>query len=338
VIVGITVNQSNFLGTGNQVNLNLNTSSVNTVYSLSFTDPYYTPDGVSRGFDIYRRDVDSSSLDIGDYKTSSYGIGVNYGIPLNERDAFTGGLTLDFTSLNLDATSDPRYLNYCGGGTTGCDNLTLRMDLGWSHDTRDSVIYTQKGVIQKLNGEFGLPGLDQQYYKISYQHTWYAQIDKVFTLMVNGEAGIAGTYAGGAYPFFKNFYAGGVSSVRGYATSSLGPHDTQTLTTGQVQDFAVGGTRRVVGNLEFFSPVPYLWDNRQFRLSAFLDAGTVWGGGTGTTPGSCSGASDCLRYSTGVGLSWQSPFGPIKLVYAIPLNEGPTDKTESIQFQLGTGF
>ena len=338
VIVGITVNQSNFLGTGNQVNLNLNTSSVNTIYSLSFTDPYYTPDGISRGFDIYRKDVNSSSLDIGTYKTSSYGVGVNYGLPLNERDALSGGLTLDFTSLSLDANSDPRYLQYCGNNVTGCDNLTLRMDLGWSHDTRDSVIYTQNGVIQRLNGEFGLPGLDQQYYKISYQHTWYTQLSKLFTLMLNGEAGVAGAYAGGNYPFFKNFYAGGVSSVRGYSTSSIGPHDTQTLTTGAVQDNAVGGTRRVVGNIELFSPVPYLWDNKQFRLSGFVDAGTVWGGGAGTTPGSCSGASDCLRYSTGVGLSWQSPFGPIKIVYAVPLNKGRTDKTESIQFQLGTGF
>jgi outer membrane protein insertion porin family len=263
---------------------------------------------------------------------------VNYGIPLNERDAFTGGLTLDFTSLNLNVNSDPRYLNYCSGNTSGCDNLMLRLDLGWTHDTRDSVIYTQNGTIQKLSGEMGLPGLDQEYYKLSYQHTWYKGFAKYFSVMLNGQAGIAGTYASDPYPFFKNFYAGGVSSVRGYQSSSLGPHDTQTLTDGTVQDFAVGGTRTLVGNIEVYSPVPYLWDNKQFRLSTFLDVGTVWGGGAGTTPGSCSGASDCLRYSTGVGLSWQSPFGPIKLVYAVPLKKEPTDKTESIQFQLGTGF
>jgi outer membrane protein insertion porin family len=256
---------------------------------------------------------------------------------LNERDALTGGLTLDFTSLDLGLNSDPRYTSYCGN-TTGCDNLTLRMDLGWSHDTRDSVIYPQNGMIQKLNGEFGLPGLDQQYYKLSYQQTMYTQFDKIFTLMLNGEAGVAGTYASGIYPFFKNFYAGGVSSVRGYQSSTLGPHDNQLLSDGEVQDNAIGGTRRVVGNIELYSPVPYLWDNKQFRLSTFLDAGTVWGGGAGTAPGSCSGASDCLRYSTGIGLSWQSPFGPIKIVYAIPLNDKPTDKTESIQFQLGAGF
>jgi outer membrane protein insertion porin family len=339
VIVGVTVNQSNFLGTGNQVNLNLNTGKVNTTYALSFTDPYYTPDGISRGFDVYRKDVDTSSLNIGTYQTKSYGAGVRFGIPLNERDTFDSGLTLDWTQLNLSVNSPQRYIDYCSGNTTGCDNLTLRLDLGWTHDTRDSVVYVQNGVVQKLSGEIGLPGLDQQYYKATYQHTWYKQLSKYFTLMLNGQAGIAGSYTGDIYPFFKNFYAGGVSTVRGYDTSSLGPHSTQT-SNGVTQDFAIGGTRMVVGNVEVFSPVPYLWDNKQFRLSAFVDAGSVWGGGgnLSTTPGTCSGASDCLRYSTGIGLSWQSPFGPIKIVYAQPLNSKTGDHVQNIQFQLGTGF
>jgi outer membrane protein insertion porin family len=339
VIVGVTVNQSNFLGTGNQVSLNLNTGKVNTTYSFSFTDPYYTPDGVSRGFDLYRKDVDTNSLDIGSYSTKSYGAGIRFGVPLNERDAFNAGLTLDYTQLDLSSDSPQRYIDYCSGDVSGCDNLMLRLDLGWTHDTRDSLIYIQNGVVQKLTGEIGLPGLDQEYYKVSYQHTWYKQFAKYFTISLNGEAGIAGTYTGGIYPFFKNFYAGGVSSVRGFDTSSLGPHGTQ-LVNGVNEDFAIGGTRRVVGNVEVYSPVPYLWDNKQFRLSAFVDAGTVWGGGgdTANTPGTCNGASDCLRYSTGAAISWQSPFGPLKLVYAMPLNDKSGDHVENIQFQLGTGF
>lgn len=337
VVVGVTLDQANFLGTGNRVSTSVNTGKVNTTYSLSYTNPYYTPDGISRGFDIYRKDVDSSSLDVATYKSSSYGAGIRYGLPLNERDSVNGGLTLDYTQLSKLTNSS--YKQYCGG--TSCDNLTLRLDLGWAHDTLDSRIYTTKGVIQKLNGEFGLPGLDQEYYKISYQHSWYKPLSKTFTLMLNGEAGIAGSYGDSEYPFFKNFYAGGVSSVRGFDTSSLGPRETQIDANNVSSNFSVGGTRRIVANAEILFPVPYLKDSKQFRLSAFIDGGTVWGGGASNAirpAGSCSGASDCFRFSTGAGISWQSPFGPIKLVYAVPLNDEPTDKTQSLQFQFGTGF
>jgi outer membrane protein insertion porin family len=335
VVLGVTVNQANFLGTGNRVSAQVNTGKTNTTYSLSFTDPYFTPDGISRGFDVYRKDVDATSNNVGNYKTSSYGAGMRFGVPLNERDNVNFGLTLDFTSLDLLAGATTRYQKYCGN-TTGCDNLTLRLDVGWAHDTRDNVQYPNRGVLQKISGEVGLPGLDQEYYKISYQHTWYKDITRNFTLMLNGEAGIAGSYGSDDFPFFKNFYAGGVSSVRGYDTSSLGPHANETI-NGVTQDYAVGGTRRVVGNAELFFPVPFLKDNKQFKLSAFVDGGSVWGGSDATSTG-CSGASDCFRFSTGVGVSWYSPFGPLKLVLAKPLNEKAGDKTQMLQFQLGSQF
>lgn len=338
VVFGIQVNQANFLGTGNRVSTNINTGKVNTTYSLSFTDPYYTPDGVSRGFDIYRKDVDSSSLDVATFKSNSYGGGVRFGIPLDERDALSFGLAIDYTKLDLNPNSSTRYLKYCGnsaadiaaGRGNGCDNWLLRADVGWSHDTRDSLLYTQNGVLQRLSGEFGLPGLDQEYYKISYQHSWYKQLNKTFTFMLNGEAGFAGSYGNNDFPFFKHFYAGGVSSVRGYETSSIGPRDVETI-NGNTRDFAVGGTRRLLGNAELFFPVPFLKDNKQLRLSAFMDAGTVWGVGAG-------GASEHMRYTTGAGVSWLSPFGPIKLIVAMPLNEEKDDKTQTLQFNMGTGF
>lgn len=336
VVFGVTVNQANFLGTGNRVSAQVNTGKVNTTYSLSYTDPYFTPDGVSRGFDVYRKDVDSRYLDVGSYQTSSYGAGVRFGIPLNERDTFTTGLTLDYTSIDLESDSPDRYRRYCDGDTSGCDNTTLRLDAGWVHDTRDNILFPNKGVLQKLTGEIGLPGLDQEYYKINYQHTWYKDIGKSLTLMLNGEMGYGNTYGDKNFPFFKNFYAGGVNSVRGYETSAIGPRDIDSATG---NDYAVGGTKRVVANAELFFPVPFLKDSKQFRLSAFLDAGSVWGDNGGlNVDGNCDGASDCLRYSTGVGVSWYSPFGPIKLVLAKPLNEQEGDKTEVLQFQLGSQF
>jgi outer membrane protein insertion porin family len=334
VVLGVTINQANFLGTGNRVSAQVNTGKVNTTYSLSFVDPYYTTDGISRGFNVYRKDVDASSLNVGSYKTSSYGVGVNFGVPLNERDSFSYGLTVDYTDLSLSSTSSTRYLKYCDFNTSGCDNTTLRLDLGWAHDTRDNVLYPNKGVLQRINAEFGLPGLDQEYYKLSYQHTWYKDLTKTFTLMLNGEAGIGGGYGGKDLPFFKNFYAGGVTSVRGFDTSSMGP---RAFDTGTSNDYAVGGTRRVVGNAELFFPVPGMKDNKQLKLSAFVDGGSVWGGEDNTMPG-CSGASDCLRFSAGMGVSWYSPFGPIKLVLAKPLNEKTGDKTQMLQFQLGSQF
>lgn len=333
VVFGVTVNQANFLGTGNRVSTQVNTGKVNTTYSLSYTDPYFTPDGVSRGFDLYRKDVDSSSLDVGTYGTASYGAGVRFGVPLNERDTFNFGLTLDYTKIDLESDSPDRYIDYCGN-STGCDNTTLRTDVGWTHDTRDNILFPNKGVLQRLTGEIGLPGLDQEYYKVSYQHTWYKDISRNVTLMLNGELGYGDSYGSQDFPFFKSFYAGGVSSVRGYETSAIGPRDIDSSTN---KDYAVGGTKRVVGNAELFFPVPLVKDSKQLRLSAFVDAGTVWGQ-SGSVEDTCDGASDCLRYSTGVGISWYSPFGPIKLVLAKPLNEQDGDKTEVLQFQLGSQF
>lgn len=338
VVLGVTVNQANFLGTGNRVAASINTGKVNKTYSLSYTDPYFTADGVSRGFDIYRKDVNSSSLNIGSYDTSSYGAGVRFGVPLNERDAIGFGLTADYTSITLSANSPDRYKQFCGGGaTTGCDNATLRTDLSWSHDTRDNILFPNRGVLQRLSGEITLPGLDLQYYKINYQHVWYKDISKSMTLMLNGELGYAGSYGGDTYPFYKNFYVGGVSSVRGFDTSSLGPTAVDPTTQAP---YALGGTRRVAGNVELFFPVPLVKDNNQLKLSAFLDGGTVWGGANAAelATGSCNGASDCLRFSTGLGVSWYSPFGPIKLVLAKPLNEKVGDKTQMLQFQMGSQF
>lgn len=333
IVFGVTINQNNFLGTGNRVSAQVNTGKVNTTYSLSFTDPYFTPDGISRGFDVYRRDVDTGSLQTASYQSSSYGAGVRFGVPLSERDFFSIGTTLDFTKIDLNSESPIRYRKFCNNDS-GCSNNSWQLTAGWSHDTRDNVLFPNKGVLQRINGEVGLPGLDLQYYKLDYKHAWYKDISRNITFMLNGEAGIGGSYGGKDFPFFKNFYVGGVNSVRGYDTSAIGPREIDPSTG---QDYAVGGTKRLLGSAELFFPVPMLKDSSQFRLSAFVDAGTVWGQ-EGSTPDSCSGAGDCMRYSTGVGVSWYSPFGPIKLVAAKALNAERDDDTQVLQFQLGSQF
>lgn len=327
VVFGITVNQNNFLGTGNRVSTQINTGRVNTVYSLSYTDPYYTPDGVSRGIDIYRRDVDTSSLSVGTYNSSSYGGGVRFGVPLNERDGINFGLAADFTTVDLSSESPKQYRDFCGN-TSGCSSDSIVVSAGWAHDTRDSIMFTTNGVLQRLSGEVSLPVLDLSYYKVDYKHAWFKEVFKGYTFMLNGEIGYADAYGNNKYPFFKNFYMGGVNSVRGYENGSLGPRDLDS-TTGL--DFALGGTKRLLGNAELYIPIPGLRDSKQFRLSAFVDAGNVFGNDQSYDFGD-------LRYSTGLGLSWLSPFGPLKLVYAKPLNSQSGDRTQSVQFQLGQQF
>ncbi len=327
VVFGITVNQNNFLGTGNRVSAQVNTGKVNTTYSLSYTDPYFTPDGVSRGIDLYRRDVNTSSLNIGTYNTSSYGGGVRFGIPLNERDGINFGLAADFTSVDLTSQSPQQYKDFCEKAS-GCTSNSIVASAGWTHDSRDSIMFTTKGVLQRLSGEVSIPVLDLEYYKIDYKHAWFKELFTGYTLMLNGEIGYADSYGNKNYPFFKNFYMGGVNSVRGYTNGSLGPRGIDS-TTGN--DFALGGTKRMLGNAELYIPIPGLKDSKQFRMSAFADAGNVFGVNDSYDFGE-------LRYSTGLGLSWVSPFGPLKLVFAKPLNSKSGDNTQTIQFQLGQQF
>jgi len=330
VVVGVTVNQQNFLGTGNRVSAQVNTSKTNTVYSLSYTDPYFTPDGISRGFDLYRRDVDtdeSTSSNIGTYSSSSYGAGVRFGLPLTEKSFLTTGLTADFTSIDLQDDSPKQYIDFCGN-TDGCDANSIQASAGWTYDSRDNTLFPNKGVLQRLTAEVGLPGLDLQYYKLEYKHAWYKDITKKVTILLNGEFGYADSYGNEDYPFFKNFYVGGVNSVRGFDNGSIGPKDIDPATG---DEYSVGGTRRIVGNAEVFVPVPLIKDSSQFRLSAFVDAGNIYAENESMSLGD-------LRYSTGVGISWFSPFGPLKLVLAKALNEKDGDETQTLQFQLGQQF
>jgi outer membrane protein insertion porin family len=189
-------------------------------------------------------------------------------------------------------------------------------------------MFTTNGVLQKLSTEVSLPVLDLNYYKIDYKQAWFKNVYKDFTFMLNGEIGYADSYGSKNFPFFKNYFMGGVNSVRGYDNGSLGPRDIDPISG---LDFAVGGTKRLLGNAELFFPIPGIKDSKQFRLSAFVDGGNVWGSDSSYSLGD-------LRYSTGVGISWLSPFGPLKLVYAKPLNSKSTDNTQSLQFQLGQQF
>ncbi|MDD5299838.1 MAG: outer membrane protein assembly factor BamA [Gallionella sp.] len=315
------VTQANLFGSGNHISTQINTSRTNQVYSLSYTNPYFTDDGVSRGFDVYQRNTNSTGLAVSQYSTHTMGGGVRFGVPIAEDESISYGLAVERTQMGTLPVNSPvqltRYVN-----TFGTTTNNLLGTVGWNRDSRDSAIYTTEGTVQRALAEVALPVLDMRYYKLTYQHQLYYPVASDVVLLLNGEGGIAGGYGGKPLPFFKNFYAGGTGSVRGYDNSSLGPRDINNL--------AIGGTRRIVGGAELFVPVPGIKE-KSVRLSGFFDAGAVYG--PGELPGSAG-----LRCSTGAAITWLSPMGPIKFSYAVPLNRQPVDILQKFQFTLGSMF
>ncbi|WP_041432334.1 outer membrane protein assembly factor BamA [Thiobacillus denitrificans] len=328
LVLSGSVSQSNVFGTGNRLSAQINSGSVNTVYSLSYTNPYYTIDGISLGYDIYRRDVDASELDgVGDYETSTYGAGVRFGLPINERDFISFGLTYEQTSITTDADSPTNYQKF--EEEFGSDNDTVRVDTSWARDTRNSHLFPTRGLFQRVAAEVGTPLGSLEYYKLSFQHQQYFPLSKRFTLMLNGEVGVGGGLSDKPLPFFKNFYAGGTSSVRGFENGTLGPKDDENN--------ALGGDKRVVGNAELFFPLPGLKDDQSLRMSAFVDAGATFGPNDDQHRYENFAFGD-LRYSAGVAVLWVSPLGPLKFSLAQPLSSKEDDEEEMFQFTLGNVF
>jgi outer membrane protein insertion porin family len=328
-----SVTQANFAGSGNTVGIELNTSKYNRTISFAQTNPYFTDEGVSRAFQLYLRTSRPPALNIGSYTVRQMGGNLTFGVPFSETDTVYFGAGLERTKLDTDDSSPTLYKEFVrqnssdpltritgvGGATTDAVPLTV----AWGRDSRDSAVTPTRGRYQRANLEVDLIG-DAKYYRAIYEHQWYRPLTRWMTLALKGELDIGGGLQGHAYPVFKNFYGGGIGSVRGYESSSLGLVDPYTLD-------ALGGARRVVGNAELQFPFPGSGTDRSLRWFTFADAGQVFQEGQRFRV-------DQLRYSAGIGLSWISPVGPLKLSYAKPLNAKPGDRLERFQFQMGTGF
>jgi outer membrane protein insertion porin family len=315
-----SITQRNLFGTGNILSTQINTSKINQVYSVSYTNPYFTDNGVSQGFDLYKRNVNSTYTAISPYLSSTIGGGVRFGVPISDFENIHYGLSAEKTELTLTDTSSQQMKDYVS--IFGPSTSNLVSSVGWSQDSRDSAIYTTAGTMQRAFVEVALPVSNQRFYKLTYQHQWFYPISQNVTLMMNGEAGGAEGYGGLPVPFFKNFYAGGPGSLRGFKPFSIGPRD--------INNNSLGGTRRIIGNAELLFPMPGMNKDRSVRFSTFVDAGAVFG--LGLT------ASDSLRYSTGVAVTWVSPVGPLKISVGVPLNKQPNDKVQMFQFTLGSLF
>ena len=319
VILSASITQPNVFGSGKYLSVQINSGSVNQTYSLSYVNPYYTVDGISRGFDIYKRDVNASELIIGAYSTKTIGGGINFGYPLSETDSVSLGLSAESVSLETFPSSPFVYTDFESkfGNKYGYGAVTV----GWARDTRDSVILPTSGVLSRVSLEVGAG--DLEYYKLSYARHWLTPLTRFYTLRLKGEVGYAGGIGGKPLPFFKNYYAGGPDTVRGYAPYSLGPRDPLNN--------ALGGTRRVVGNAEILFPMPGAQNDKSLRLGAFIDGGQVY------AEGEPFSASE-LRYSAGLALAWSSPLGPLRLSLGYPLNKKPGDNVQRLQFTFGSAF
>ena len=323
LILSGSIAQDNIFGTGKFVNLVVNTGSVNKTYSLSYTDPYFTRDGITAGFDLYKRTLNTATLvAVNNFNTDTTGAGLRFGIPINERDSIMTGLGIENVIIHLGANSPQRNIDFVE--KFGKSTINIPMTVNWRRDGRDSAIWTTSGTTQRVAAEVGLPGGDLTYYKLSYDLRWYFPLTDIFTLMLNGELGYGGGYNGKELPFFKNYFAGGNTSVRGYNISSLGPRDANNRT--------LGGNKRAVGSIEVLFPMPGMKNDRSVRPSIFLDAGSVWG------PGGVIPQQEGLRYSAGVAVMWVSPMGPLKISIAQPLNTHPGDNLQRFQFQFGQQF
>ncbi|OFZ96644.1 MAG: outer membrane protein assembly factor BamA [Betaproteobacteria bacterium RIFCSPLOWO2_02_FULL_62_17] len=321
VVLQGSVSQSNFLGSGNTVGGNFNTGKINQNLSFSYTNPYYTVDGLSRGFDVHKRRTNATSLNLGNYSTDTIGGGVNFGYPLSEQDAIYFGLSGDRTALRLGVDSPPRLQNFAS--QFGSNYVAITGALGWGRDTRDSAIWTTKGLVQRANLEV-TPAGDLNYYRYTYDTSWFYSFTRDLTMMLRGEIATADGFNKKPLPFFKNYYSGGIGSVRGFRTASLGPRDP-------IDDTSTGGNRRLSGTAELLFPMPGAGLDRSLRVAAFVDSGQVYGADQKMR------LSD-LRYSTGLALAWLSPMGPIRISIAAPLNHKAGDKVQRGQFTLGQTF
>ncbi|MCL5669536.1 MAG: outer membrane protein assembly factor BamA [Gammaproteobacteria bacterium] len=323
IIFNTSVSQDNFLGSGKRVNLAFNNSTVNTTYSFGYTNPYYTLDGVSRGFSLFSRKTDAAEANIAQYTTDTLGGFVNFGIPINEFDSVQLGLGYENIDVKTGTETPVEFSNFLAANDTSFD--TIKLSAGWAHDTRNRAAFATEGVLQNFSAELGVPGGNLQYYKASYRHQWLHPLGTRWGIMLNGDAGYGDSYGDTTeLPFFENLYGGGPRSVRGFKENSLGP---RSASTGR----ALGGNMRLVGNAELIFPTPFVRDSKSVRLSGFVDAGGVFSNQTGYD-------SDGFRYSTGVSGQWLSPLGALTVSIAVPLNDKATDETQVFQFTFGAPF
>jgi outer membrane protein insertion porin family len=314
-----SIKQENVFGSGNYLGVELNTSKYSRTLVVSTVDPYFTVDGISRYLDVFYRTQRPLNSQGEEYKLSTPGASIRFGVPFSEYDTVFFGIGIERTEIS--GTNLPlNYRNYVY--QFGSTSTSVPLTVGWSRDSRDSALVPTAGRLTSLNFDWGAGG-DAQYLRTNAKFQQYIPFTRQFTFGFNADLAWGKGVGGNPYPIFKNFYGGGLGSVRGFEQNSLGPID--------VTGAFIGGNRKFNANSELYLPVPGTGNDRTLRLFTYLDAGNVWGEGEAIK-------LDSLRASAGVGLTWVSPVGPLKLSYGSPIRKKPTDRIQRLQFQIGTAF
>ncbi|CAJ0686962.1 Outer membrane protein assembly factor BamA [Ralstonia sp. LMG 32965] len=322
LVLSAGIRQDNVFGSGTSLGLDVNTSKSNRTIAVTQFDPYFTVDGISRSTELYYRTYRPLYYTGDqDYRVVQQGGNVKFGVPFSETDTVFFGIGYERTTIDVTTNTPLAYQNYVAKNGRITNNFPIT--IGWSKDQRDSALVPTRGRYQQANLEFGIPGGDLQYFRAYYQHQYFYPLSKSFTMAFNNEIGYGHGYGGKDFPVFKNYYAGGIGSVRGYETSTLGPRDANGV--------AIGGASKFVGNVEFIFPLPGSGVDRTVRLFTFFDYGNVFAEGQPYKLGD-------MRYSTGFGLSWLSPIGPLKISMGFPIKRKTEDQTQRFQFQIGTAF
>jgi len=316
----MSVKQDNVFGSGNYLGIEINTSKSTRTLVVSSIDPYFTVDGISRAFDLYYRTAKPINSQGEEYKLVTPGMSLRFGVPFTEYDTVYFGIGFERTEIRGgDSMPNNLYLYRINFGET---SNSVPLTVGWQRDQRDSALVPNEGSYRRVNVDWAFAG-EAQYLRASLQYQHYWPITRQFTFAVNTEVGYGKGLNDRPYPVFKNFYGGGLGTVRAFDQGSLGPID--------VTGAYIGGNRRFNLNTELYLPVPGAGNDRTLRVFGYMDAGNVWGEGEQVTAAS-------LRASAGLGLSWISPVGPLKLSYGTPVRKQPSDRIQKLQFQIGTAF
>lgn len=314
------VKQENVFGTGNYLGIDLNTSKFNRQVAVTTTDPYFTRDGISRTVDVYYKTTRPYTQQGGDYQLINPGVNIRFGVPFTETDTVYFGGGIESTRIVSGTSMPAAYLDFAR--VYGIRSISVPLTVGWTRDDRDSALVPNAGRLQKVQSEWGVGG-DTRYIRANYQFQQYIPLNRQFTVAFNADLGWGKGLGGRPFPVFKNFFGGGLGSVRGFDQGTLGSRDI----TGSF----IGGPKKVGFNAEVLAPFPGAGNDRTLRVFGFMDVGNVYGENDKVD-------LSLMRASVGVGLSWISPVGPLRIAYANPVRKFAGDRIQKIQFQIGTSF
>jgi outer membrane protein insertion porin family len=337
--LGANLTENNFFGTGKQVGVGINKSAYQSSLNFSYSEPYFTVDGVSAGYSIYARETDYSKLRLQPFSQNTKGASVTWSYPVSEVQRIGFGFTYEHLELNLgDYTSSPVIEEFVAAN--GDWFRSVNFNVNWVKSTLNRGIFATRGTSQRLSADVAMPGSGLEYFKLTYKASHLRGLTRDFTLKVKADLGYGESFGDTSQmPFFKNFYAGGLGSVRGYEKYSLGPQNSLSQGYSSSRARPVGGNVQVVLGAEVIFPLPFIKDQRSVQSAIFFDAGNVFNTKCGPLEVNCYSPKEGeLRYSVGLGATWLSGFGPITFSVAKPLNSDETDQTEVFQFSLGNQF